>query len=118
MLEIPGFELGEFGKFALQNRNNVILVLETTTIWKGKGGARLAQIGPWELAGERFDKPARELGDRHQRRARRTVIQRVGGNHGGASRSSLAFRGYTGGGSGVLGGVSKEDLCSQSGWSL
>ena len=105
MSEIPGFEPGEFGKFAAQNPNDVLRLLEATTIWEVKGGESLAKIRPWELAGERSDKPARELGDLHQCRARRTVIERVEGNRQGASRSPLAFRGCTGRGSGVLGGV-------------
>lgn len=64
MATIPGFDLdklNEFSEYAGEHPNDVILGLEAKTIWEGRSGESLAKIGPWELAGERIDKPTRDF---------------------------------------------------------
>ncbi len=63
MSSVPGFDtskLDDFEKFATENPEKVILGLEATTIWEGYAVENLGKIGPWELGGERIDKPTRD----------------------------------------------------------
>lgn len=54
-------KLEEFNKFAADNPNEVVLGIEAKTIWEGSGGGSLGKIGPWELAGDRVEKPTRDF---------------------------------------------------------
>lgn len=64
MSTIPGFDvdkLNEFSEYAAEHPNDVLLGLEAKTIWEGHSGESLAKIGPWEMAGERIEKPTRDF---------------------------------------------------------
>jgi len=54
-------QLEDFSKYAADNPNDVLLGIEASTIWEGTGGAALAKIGPWELGGNRIEKPTRDF---------------------------------------------------------
>ncbi len=49
-----------FNAYAAANPNDVVLGLEAKTIWEGRSGESLARIGPWQLAGQRIEKPTRD----------------------------------------------------------
>ena len=53
--------MNNFQQMATENPEGFVLGLKAKSYWEGSGGATLAKIGEWDLAGQTVSKPTRDF---------------------------------------------------------